>query len=192
MESHIRSDAELARKRRGRYAEARVAVVLLFALALQACGCVAYSNRLLVGHCPPPALQLARDLEPKPYGKVSCLARLVGFATTPLKRLGILGWRDMGMDVIAVGDVQQAVFSTDHFLTVDLRLLDLIAGGQVIDLSPARYLRAEICVRQLELPQARWPSEGGKARISGRLMWDGDGFLEVHPLRASDVEILNP
>ena len=172
---------------------ARVGAALFLALGLQACGCTTYSNRLFVGHCPPKIAPLdEHQLLAKPNKEVSCFARALGIVTTPFKRLGIFGWRDMRVDVVVVGDVKQAVVSTDHFVTVDLRLLSVIADGQPVALSSERYLRAEVCERQLALPPSRWPRPGDRVRISGLLMWDGDGFLEVHPQRVSDVEILHP
>lgn len=180
----------MAMSQRSLFNGARVTALLFLVVELQACGCVSYSNRLCIGHRPEKNLTLEEQLLTTLNKPVTPIGRKLGWLTTPFKRLGIFGWRDMGIDVRATGDVREAVFSTDHFLTVDLQLNELIADGHPVTLEPARYLRAEICERELALPHLLWPCPGDTVRISGRLMWDGDGFLEVHPLKAGDVEIL--
>lgn len=171
----------------------RLALALLVVLGLQACGCATYSNRLWFKKPRPDLLPLDQgDFEKTVNKKLPRYARVLGLVSTPFKRAGIFGWRDMGMDIVAVGTVQQSAWSTDYFVTVDLELQEVVANGQPVDFPPnePRFLRAEICERQLGLPGSEWPCEGDKVRITGRLLWDGDGFLEVHPQTAAGVEIL--
>ena len=172
------------------------AMALMIAVpVLQGCSCVSHSDRLVVGFRPPSITRLTEcDLRDRPNPELTSCARRLGFFTTPFKRLGILGWRDLGMDVVAVGRVEQVATSTDRFLTADLRLAELSAGWGQVELRDKRFLRAEVCLRQLRLPDAQRPCRGDLVRIAGRLMWDADGrgFLEVHPQSVEDVEILEP
>jgi hypothetical protein len=103
--------------------------------------------------------------------------------------MGIFGWRDLRTDVVVDGEVVDSAYSTDHFVTVDIRITKLLADGQPVSLHSERYLRAEVCERRLALPKERWPCPGDHIRIAGKLMWDGDGFLEVHPQQAEQIEI---
>lgn len=98
----------------------------------------------------------------------------------------------MRIDVVVIGVVEQIATSTDHFVTADLRVEELTANGTQVPIETRRYLRTEICPCKLGLPDASLPCPSDKVRIAGRLKWDADGkgFLEVHPLRAADVEIL--
>jgi hypothetical protein len=171
----------------------RVALALLAVGVLARCGCTTYSNRLWIGHRPhlKPPLS-ANNLRQVPNPELHRVARALGFFTTPFKRLGVLGWRDVHIDAVAVGVVEQVATSTDHFVTADLHLIELTANGATVELTSPRYLRAEICARKLRLANAALPCKKDKVRIAGRVLWDSDGkgFLEIHPQHASDVEIL--
>ena len=174
-----------------REAMIRAVVLLVCALALQACGCATNANRLVIGCRPDIGTTLVeKDLEPVVNKKICGAAAALGFLTTPFKRLGIFGWRDLGTEIVVTGEVIHSVHSTDRFLTVDVEIAELLAGGQLVPLTSPRFLRAEICERGLALPEAKWPCPGDRVRIAGRLKWDGDGFLEVHPQRAQQVEVL--
>jgi len=164
--------------------------LLLF--LLESCCCVSYSNHLWLGRKPPSAGPLQEsNLRASVNKKLTGVARGAGFVTTPFKRFGILGWRDMKTDAVALAEVVQAAASTDGFVTVDLRLENITLGGQPIPLKSTRFIRAEICVEALGLSRSERPCTGDKVRLSGRLLWDGDGFLEIHPQRRTDIEILS-
>jgi hypothetical protein len=175
-------------------AVSRVVLAFIALAVLARCGCTTYSNRLWIGHRPDLIAPLKEtDLRATPNGALSRRDRVLGFFTTPFKRAGVFGWRDMHIDAVAVGVVSQVATSTDHFVTADLNLTELTANGVPVALSrPPRYLRAEICARRLHLARPALPCEGDKVRIGGRIMWDSDGkgFLEIHPQHAADVEIL--
>jgi hypothetical protein len=152
-----------------------------------------HSNRLIVGHRPPVIVRLkANDLQLVVNRSLSRVTRALGFFTTPFKRAGVFGWRDMHIDVVVVGSVQQIATSTDHFVTVDLRVQELTANGTPVTIDRDRYLRAEICARRLQPPIVSMPCAHAKVRIAGRLVWDSDGkgFLELHPQLGTDVEVL--
>lgn len=113
---------------------------------------------------------------------------LVSLLTTPFKRVGIVGWTDYCVEACAVGAVVHADRSLDGFYTVDLALDSFAVQGQETALAAPRFIRAEIRGRARK--QTPLPRRGGNARICGELMWDHDGFLEIHPRLQSQVEVL--
>lgn len=169
----------------------RLVAGLAAVAVLQGCGCTTYSNRLCVGHRPPVIGQLSKnDLRDKINPPLCSIGRALGFFTTPFKRAGVFGWKDMHIDAVVIGRVEQVATSTDHFVTADLCVRELTANGAPVDVDDERYLRAEICARRLRLAKAALPCAGDTIRITGLILWDGDGFLEIHPQRAEDVQIL--
>ena len=115
------------------------------------------------------------------------LARTTGILTTYLgKMLGIQGWRDYHLEARVSGNVVQGAGSTDGLYTIDLRINDLNVSGTPVKLISPSFIRVEVFPRARKgapLPVA----PGGAYCITGRLMWDGDGFLEIHPQRAPDI-----
>lgn len=121
------------------------------------------------------------------YAPVTRLDQWTGFITTPFKCLGLNGWRQYATTVAVNGVVKQAATSTDGLRTLDLLLTD-VDGQQP---PTVRYARAEVirCVwARLDHP----PRDGDRIRVTGRLHWDGHGFLEVHPKHKGDVTFLGP
>jgi hypothetical protein len=140
----------------------------------------------------PPAIQSATDLATHlrvtSNPPVSFFARSTGFLTTYLgKMLGIQGWRDYRMTASVCGTVVQAVGSTDGFYTVDLAIQRLTIGDLPVILQHASFIRVEV------LPSVKTNAplplkNGVDVRISGELMWDADGFLEIHPRQSHEIE----
>jgi hypothetical protein len=133
----------------------------------------------------------ANHLRRKPNFRIPWIHRyLVSPFTTPLlKDTGILGWTDYCAEACAVGAVVHADRSADGFYTVDLALDSFAVRGQETALDKPRFIRAEIrgpARKQATLVLRR----GGSARICGELKWDHDGFLELHPREATQVEAL--
>lgn len=102
--------------------------------------------------------------------------------------MGIFGWRDLGYDGEAVGVVKQTARCSDQFYTVDMRLKSLQIAGKNMPLPGERYLRAEVCLCEVKLSKAEFPKTGDTIWIRGRMMWDGDGFVEIHPRSNADVK----
>ena len=142
----------------------------------------------------PPKLvspQSAADhLRRKPNFRIPWIHRyLVSLFTTPFKDVGIVGWTDYCVEACAVGAVVHADRSADGFYTVDLALDSFAVQGQGTELAKPRFIRAELRGRARK--QAKLiPRRGENARICGELMWDHDGFLEIHPRRQPQVEVL--
>ena len=87
--------------------------------------------------------------------------------------------------VAVVGALRKVAFSTDGFTTMDIQLDTFYVDGEPAALSGERYIRVEVFPWAGYAP-ASIP-EGSTVQITGRLMWDGDGWLEIHPESASDI-----
>jgi hypothetical protein len=121
--------------------------------------------------------------------RLTLLDRVSGWFTTPIfKMSGIQGWRDYGLIVVADGQVKQIADSLDGMTTVDLKLNRLSPDGQSLE-KEDKYLRIEVfgCVRRSLMIEMH---EGQRLQVRGKLMWDGDGFLEVHPGTAENIQEL--
>jgi len=172
---------------------------LLLGGCLLGSGCAAprYSNHQLVifGTAAPaiaepviPAIQ--RNLSVKPAPKVSLLAVVTGFSTTPLKCLGLQGWKDYQLRAEARGTVVQHRVSSDRFLTVDLRLNSLAINGASIPLPPlpeGRFIRLEIFLGKVPVEKSMFADQDAVIVAKGKLVWDNDGWFEIHPQESSDV-----
>jgi hypothetical protein len=86
----------------------------------------------------------------------------------------------------ANGRVEQQAGSTDGLYTIDLRLNSLTIADIPISLAKVSYLRIEV------FPSAKKGAQlpvrvGDQLCISGKFMWDGDGFFEIHPRTGQDI-----
>src|SRR5205823_5259636 len=52
-----------------------------------------------------------------------------------------------------------------------------------------RYLRVEV-FPQAKSPEEQIPKTGSRVIIGGDIRWDGDGHIELHPRRFSDIHIV--
>lgn len=172
---------------------------LLSLLFLASCGCNLHPMAECWGlKCEAPGAKgyrsnediaaLLRDQVNKPLGT---LAKVSGRLTTSIgKNIGILGWRDLHSHALVDGVVLHAAYSSDHFYTVDMRIRSMLLDGQPLKLQGTRYIRAEICMNCITLKREAWPQPGERVKIAGKLKWDADGFLEVHPQKGADVSVL--
>jgi hypothetical protein len=120
--------------------------------------------------------------------KLNFLARSTGILTTYLgKMLGIQGWRDYHLDGTVDGEVTHAAGSSDFLYTIDLQIKQMSVQGRTIDLGEsAKFLRVEV------LPFVRVGAplpvqDKEEICVSGKVVWDGDGFLEIHPRHAKYI-----
>ncbi len=110
---------------------------------------------------------------------------------TPLKHAGFRGWTDYCAEACAVGRVLSGVGGIDGMYTVDLALQSFFVNGTETQLDGPRFVRVEFfSYAKKNVP--RLPGKGDSVRICGKLMWDGDGFLEIHPRTAADVQFTCP
>jgi hypothetical protein len=102
---------------------------------------------------------------------------------------GIQGWRNYGLGVSVEGDIRQVAHSLDGMTTLDLEVGRLSMGVEVSPPILHRFLRVELFGSVLRSAKTRLVA-GDRVQIYGRLMWDGDGFVEVHPSAAADIHVL--
>ena len=147
-----------------------------------------YANCLL-GHSPPllttpqlVAMALRTSINPR----LRLVDRALGFLTTPWKLMHVRGWVEVFPEASATGTVEHATGSTDRLYTVDFALAELRISDQPVAIDGQRYLRAELFPRAKQQPL---PRPGQRVTIHGKLRWDCDGFLEIHPQHKSDVAI---
>lgn len=141
-------------------------------------------------HHPPKtvtAASIASVLRAESNPPLNILARSTGIVTTYLgKMLGVQGWRNYHVLAQVDGTVVHAASSSDGFYTIDIGVRYLVVGGDSVKLMHDSFIRVEVkpWVRKgAPLPV----SENSNVCIVGSLMWDGDGFLEIHPQKAADI-----
>lgn len=126
-----------------------------------------------------------------PNGRVNWIARTLGFLTTPFKNLGIFGWADIYPRAEIIGCVVQQALSTDRLQTLDIRVRSFAVAGEEVRPTQPRFIRAEMCrVTHQERTPAPMSTDR-QVKIAGKLVWDGDGFFEIHPGLCGSVEVLD-
>jgi hypothetical protein len=132
-----------------------------------------------------PAIQTNLSVSVVP--KVSRITMLTDFSTIPLKGMGIQGWKDFHLDAEARGTVIQHQLSSDRILTVDLRLNSLAVNGTSIPLAGDRFIRAEIYRGKVIVDKKSFAQKDAVMVVKGKLVWDSDGWFEIHPQGRDDV-----
>jgi len=173
----------------------RSSTIAFFTALVAGCGCVPVSDNLWLGLRRPPAgvseSNIEQFLKTKVNHPVDDFSRDIGLFTTAFKRLGIVGWRDMGFSARVEGVVSNApVYSTDGFLTLDLSISKLEISGEARPLHDQRFIRAEVCAPALGIQPSDFMAPGARLSVGGLLLWDGDGFFEIHPTRGDDLHVI--
>ena len=107
-------------------------------------------------------------------------ARNLAFLTTPFKQLGIQGWHDYPFSGTISGVIYQIAKSNDGFCTIDVRVKSLQQDRSEVDLIFDYYLRLELS-RSVGREICRQVHKNDTIIATGKFLWDGDGFLEIHP-----------
>jgi hypothetical protein len=171
-----------------------VYICLLFCLVLGGCAGPHYSQRRIIGAKPCPLRQpsdLPRCLSKVPDKPVDFVAAVTGCVTSPFKNIGIFGWTDYGYEAEAVGKVIQARLSTDRFFTVDLMLKQIRVGDALLPEMGCRFIRAEVYQGNTPVPKNVRQMSAPIVWIRGKLVWDGDGHVEIHPEHAGDYRLVS-
>jgi hypothetical protein len=125
----------------------------------------------------------------------------LGAITTPAKETGFSNaWDVYDFWMEARGMVIHDAYSTDGLETIDIRLLSLSAfdnesySGEPKcfwrEIDDEKYIRAEVFPQVLVFYSGARPQAGNTVLIKGRLYWDRDGFLEIHPQHGGDLLIV--
>jgi hypothetical protein len=168
--------------------------VLLFVVGcsiLSSCAGPCYSRHQIIGRQPCLIVKTADVrccLSCKQDKHVGTFSAAVAFLTTPFKNLGISGWTDYHLTATAIGSVVEARLSTDEFYTVDLKLESLRTGESFLNNVASKFMRLEIYRPSPSLlADIR---QGKRMFATGKLVWDGDGHLEIHPQQQGDYKLL--
>jgi hypothetical protein len=165
-------------------------ILIIFSIISSGCSCVSYSSNFWFGKRPPVLSTNAtiyQQLRTEINHPISRINESLGCLTVGWKRIGVFGWEDMNYCVSVTGEVQQVAVSSDKFMTLDIEIQTFQVNDTIISPINPMFIRAEICMECLSFIQNAKSVQGAKVSISGKLMWDGDGFLEVHPQQISDV-----
>ena len=176
--------------------------------------------RCIVFPCPLPSKKhpeinscddLLLNLRNEVNKKLSWLDREAGFVGTPFKETGLANsWDAYNYWVMGKGEIIRVAYSSDGLKTIDIRLIKLAVYNSELDLITApsvsgaskcnweefnthnpKFIRAEV------FPQVLLAYSGAPLQvpnniiIKGRLMWDRDGWLEIHPKYGNDLQIVS-
>ncbi|HXC35902.1 MAG TPA: hypothetical protein VNV43_08500, partial [Candidatus Acidoferrales bacterium] len=178
-----------------------ISVILTLAAAMFCAGCIGphYSNKeLIVSGRQPPAIRGPHDpaieanLSTNSWPKSPFPDRAAEVVVTVAKSAGIQGWKDYHMQANARGIAIQHEFSSNGFLTMDLRLQSLRINRVRIPLRGTRYMRLEIFLGKVSVDKAAYTQTNAVIAGQGKFVWDSDGWFEIHPQKTGDVELAPP
>lgn len=168
--------------------------VLLFCI-----GCIGpqYTNHdIVVSGKPAPKLHGPRDpaleanLSTNRWPSQPFAGRAAEVGTTLFKSAGIQGWKDYHMRALATGIVILHEYTSGPYLTVDLRLRSLMVKHVAIPLRGPRYMRVVIFLPKSSAEPAVYKQTNVVVVAQGKLVWNFDGWFEIHPRENGDVTVL--
>jgi hypothetical protein len=118
--------------------------------------------------------------------------RALEVVPTIAKSTGIQGWKDYHMHAKAWGIVVQHEYSSNGFLTMDIRLKELTINHVAIAIPGPRYMRFEIFRGKLSVDSAVYEETNALVVGEGKFVWDSDGWFEIHPQKTGDVKLATP
>jgi hypothetical protein len=104
------------------------------------------------------------------------------------KGFGVQGWTDFHLPAEAHGRVLYHRTSSDGFTTIDLKLNSLQVAGETVPLPNYRFIRAEVFRGRVPLDKLVLEDVDTAIMIRGKLVWDNDGWFEIHPQKPGDVQ----
>jgi len=169
---------------------------LLLCVGLFGSGCVGphYRKHQLVlfgQHAPilpdPLPASVLAHLADKPIPEAGWEGSMTGVVVTWFKCLGVQGWTDFHVTAEAHGRVLYHHTSDDGFTTVDLKLNSLKVNDMVVPLPKYRFIRSEIFRGWVDMDKSLLKDKDTAIGIHGKLVWDNDGWFEIHPQKKDDV-----
>jgi hypothetical protein len=132
-----------------------------------------------------PALQA--NLSTHPWPRQPFLGRAAEVGTTLFKDARIQGWEDYRMSARATGTALLHQLSSGPYLTVDLRLQSLTVQGVPVPLPGPRYMRVVVFLAKASVAADVLKRPNSVVRAQGKLVWNFDGWFEIHPQKTGDV-----
>jgi hypothetical protein len=157
-----------------------------------------------IGQHKPPAINTCDDLFSNLRSQVNeeltWYDKLFGAIFTPAKETGFSNaWDEYDLWMEARGTVIHDAYSTDGLETIDISLLSLATFDNEsyrgaskcswAQIDAQKYIRVEVFPQVLVFYSGVRPQVGNTVLIKGRLYWDRDGFLEIHPQHGGDLRI---
>lgn len=132
---------------------------------------------------------IARHLTTNLWAKSNFPDRAAEVGVTPFKAMGVQGWKDFHLHASARGHVMQHEVSSNGYRTVDLRLESLRLNKVRVHWKGTRYMRVEIFLGKVEVDPAILDKTNALLHVEGKLVWDEDGWFEIHPQHTGDVRL---
>ena len=179
----------------------RVLTVVTVAVSLLCAGCIGphYTNKeLLVSGRQPPQIRgphdpaIVANLSTNCWKKSPLPDRAAEVVVTVAKSAGIQGWKDYHMHAKATGVVIQHELSSNGFMTTDIRLQTLTLNRVPIHWHGTRYMRFEIFLGKVSVDKTIHDETNELIVGQGKLVWDSDGWFEIHPQKTGDVQPVPP
>ena len=132
-----------------------------------------------------PALQA--NLTTNFWASQPFLGRAAEVGTTLFKSAGIQGWKDYHMNAQATGVALRHEFTSGPYLTVDMRLQSLTVNRVAVPVRGLRYMRVVIFLPKASVAAAVYERTNPVVVAQGKLVWNFDGWFEIHPQKDGDV-----
>ena len=134
-----------------------------------------------------PALQA--NLSTNMWAPQPFLGSFAEVGTVSIKSSGIQGWKDYHMDARAIGVSLQRKFTSGPNLTIDLRLQSLTVKNIPVPLNRPSYMRVVLFLMKTSVASAVYERTNSVIIARGKLVWNSDGWFEIHPQRTGDVRL---
>jgi hypothetical protein len=112
--------------------------------------------------------------------------------TTLFKSAGIQGWKDYHMNAQATGIVLQHKYTSGPYVNMDMRLQSLMVNGVPIPVQGPKYMRVVIFLGDVSVGSRVIEETNHTVGAYGKLVWNCDGWFEIHPQKAGDVGLVYP
>ena len=132
---------------------------------------------------------IAQHLTTNLWAKSNFPDRAGEVGVTPFKAMGVQGWKDFHLHASARGHVIQHEVSSNGYRTVDMRLESLRLNKVHVHWKGTRYMRVEIFLGKVQVDPAILDITNALLHVEGKLVWDEDGWFEIHPERTGDVRL---
>jgi len=130
---------------------------------------------------------IAQNLTTNLWAKSNFPDRAAEVGVTPFKAMGIQGWKDYHIHAQARGYVMQQEVASSGFRTVDLRLASLTVDNVRVRWKGTRFMRVEIFLGKVFVNPAILDNTNALLCVEGKLVWDEDGWFEIHPQNSGAI-----
>jgi hypothetical protein len=112
--------------------------------------------------------------------------------TTLFKSAGIQGWKDYHMNARAIGVALQHKFTSGPYMNIDLRLQSLTVDHTRVAIHGTKYMRVVIFLEKVSVGPLVYEETNPVVIAQGKLVWNRDGWFEIHPQETGDVGLAPP